>query len=379
VFRKKILVLIQPRNGGSTRHIRQLVDWLVARGSEVHVFCDPRMDVLPELGSGVVVWTRTMKRRPTLGDVRSVIYLKRLIEREQFDVVHAHSSKAGALARIATALAGGGPRVLYTPHGFAFRNPEVAHAMQLVFWGVERRLVRWTDGIIALCRTELEDAASLAPGSKAFLATNGVAAVPLAKRSREDSHRLVIAYVGRLARMKGVDVLVEALPVIFWDLPSVEVWIIGDGPQRRDIERRLERLGIQDRVQLLGARSDVSSLWGDIDILVVPSRFESQPLVLLEGMMAGRAIVATDVGGMGDLVTSGVDGMLVPPNSAGALARAVLQLAKSPTERQRLMESAATTARERVSIEAMLRSHQPIYDEMLNGTVEARTGRRQRA
>ena len=65
--------------------------------------------------------------------------------------------------------------------------------------------------------------------------------------------------------------------------------------QRCDIERRLDELGIHDRVHLLGARSDVSALWGDIDILVIPSRFESQPLVLLEGMMAGRAIVAMNV------------------------------------------------------------------------------------
>src|SRR5437867_7702307 len=128
---KKILVLIQPRNGGSTRHVRQLVAWLVAAGSEVHIFCDPRMDVLPELGSDVVIWSRKMERRPALGDIRSVLYLKRLIKRHRFDVLHAHSSKAGALARLATALADDSARLLYTPHGFAFRNPELARGMRL--------------------------------------------------------------------------------------------------------------------------------------------------------------------------------------------------------------------------------------------------------
>ncbi|MEA2590152.1 MAG: hypothetical protein QOH66_3079 [Actinomycetota bacterium] len=360
---KKLLYVIQPTRGGSVRHFTDLLGWITDLGAEVHVVCDPDLATIDQVGARAVVWPRRMRREPAPEDPATISFLVRLLRREHFDMVHAHSSKAGALVRVACCFVRPRPRVLYTPHLFGFRNPELSPAVRPVFRLIEKSLVPLTDGIIALCADEEKDARKLAPPDVVFLATNGVEVLPVAARS-EPAGGLTLAYVGRLAGMKGVDVLIRALPGILAAEPSATLWVIGDGPERAALELQVAAVGLAGRVDFQGERSDVAELWGSIDILIMPSRAEAQPYVLLEAMMAGRAIVATSVGGMKDLIDSGHNGILVPPDSPGDLAAAVLRLARDPVYRSSVMEGAAHSARERVSLQAMFSSHERIYREV---------------
>src|SRR5439155_274446 len=134
--------------------------------------------------------------------------------------------------------------------------------------------------------------------------------------------RPYVAAVGRLVPQKGFDVLLEAFARL--DAPEVDLLIAGDGPERRRLEALRERLGLGARVHLLGAvdRATVASLYRGARLVACPSRWEGLPLVCLEAMASGRAVVASRVDGIPDAVGDGETGLLVPPEDPVALAAA---------------------------------------------------------
>ena len=145
-------------------------------------------------------------------------------------------------------------------------------------------------------------------------------------------------------------------------IPQAQLTIVGDGPEREQLERTAARLGCADRVRWRGsiAREDVrAALWA-ADVFCLPSRFESMSYTLLEAMACGVACVATQVGGNADLIRDGETGILVPPNDPAALAEAMLLLGRTPRERMRLAEAAQRAARA-YSLETMLERSLALY------------------
>ena len=148
--------------------------------------------------------------------------------------------------------------------------------------------------------------------------------------------RPYVAAVGRLVPQKGFDVLLEAFARL--DAPEVDLLIAGDGPERRRLEALRERLGLGARVHLLGVmdRATVASLYRGARLVACPSRWEGLPLVCLEAMASGRAVVASRVDGIPDAVSDGDTGLLVPPEDPVALAGALRTLLADGPRRERL-------------------------------------------
>jgi glycosyltransferase involved in cell wall biosynthesis len=168
--------------------------------------------------------------------------------------------------------------------------------------------------------------------------------------------------VGALARFspgKRLDLLVRALP----ELPGVTAVLVGDGPERAALERLALELGVGDRVVFAGWRADARALLATFDALVVPSDYESLPLVILEAMFAGVPVVATDVGSVSEAVLDGETGRTVPVDDAGALAEA-LRGVLEPGAAQTLGERAREVARERFAVERMVRDYDRLYREL---------------
>src|SRR5207245_603208 len=163
--------------------------------------------------------------------------------------------------------------------------------------------------------------------------------------------RSYVAAVGRLVPQKGFDVLLEAFARL--DAPEVDLLIAGDGPERRRLEALRERLGLGARVHLLGAvdRATVASLYQGARLVVCPSRWEGLPLVCLEAMASGRAVVASRVDGIPDAVGDGETGLLVQPEDPVALAGALRALLDDGPRRERLgaLGTAARAAGHEVS------------------------------
>ena len=189
---------------------------------------------------------------------------------------------------------------------------------------------------------------------------NGVPDVHVQPEERPVSGPIV-GSVGRLSREKGYDLLLRALP----ELPDVTAILLSDGPDREHLARLADELGVASRVIMPGWVPDSRSWLPTFDVFVQPSRMESFPLSILEAMLASRSVVASDVGGVSELVVDGETGLLVPPEDPEALARALGALLSDPARRERMGEAGRSRATQRFGLDQMVSSYESLYAELL--------------
>ena len=173
--------------------------------------------------------------------------------------------------------------------------------------------------------------------------------------------RPVVLTVARFDRQKGHSHLLAAAA----RLPDVAFVLAGDGPERYTIEADISRLGLGDRVILLGYRADVPDLLANCDLFVLPSLFEGLPLSVLEAMAAGKPVIASAIGGTDEAVVHGETGVLVPPGDAEALAAAIRLVLSDTDLAQRLGAAGAARVRERFSANRMVQRVAAVYEEIL--------------
>ena len=167
--------------------------------------------------------------------------------------------------------------------------------------------------------------------------------------------------VARLDAQKGHTVLLEAIRRI----PEAAFVLAGDGPERATLEANVRAFGIADRTVFLGHRTDIATLLVRCDFLVLPSLYEGFPLAIQEAMVAGRAVIASAVGGVPEAVHNEVTGLLVPPGDPVALADAIRRLLADPALAQRMGAAGRVRAEQEFSYEAMVQRTTRIYDEVL--------------
>ena len=175
----------------------------------------------------------------------------------------------------------------------------------------------------------------------------------------------ILMTAGRLHRQKGYDHLIQAMPMVQAAFPTVTLLILGEGDEENNLKKLARSLELTDRIQFMGLRPDVDRILHCIDLFVLPSRWEGLPNVVLEAMAAGKPVVATEVGGIPELVVHGVTGVIVPPQDVHALAEAIKALLSD--EPRALTMGAA--GRERVQrhfgIDAMIAKTEALYQELL--------------
>lgn len=164
----------------------------------------------------------------------------------------------------------------------------------------------------------------------------------------------VIGAMGRLAKQKGFDVLLEAFASIKGEFPEAFLVIAGDGYERGDLESRMDRLGLTGRVSLPGFVEDRSSFYSAISLFALPSRFEGMPNVLLEAMAAGLPSVSSDVSGVGELIEDGVTGRLVPAEDSSRLAAAISELLRDEALMASMGARAKQTVKSEFSVDRMV-------------------------
>jgi glycosyltransferase involved in cell wall biosynthesis len=302
-------------------------------------------------------------RRPIrpLRDLLGLIELVRLLQRERPDIVHASSSKAGVLARVAARLVGV-PVCVFTAHGWAF----AAHAR------LSARLYRWADRLVrplttaTICVSEREREAGLrartCDAARTVVIPNAVD-VSGAPQARHDRAKPLIVAVGRLKAPKDFVTLVRALDA----LPArpFEALIVGEGPDRRQLEHEIRRLGLAARVRLAGERGDVPELLAGADVFVLSSASEGLPMSALEAMAAGLPVVASRVGGVPELVIDGQTGLLVRPRDPDELAAALERLVGDSALRRRLGAAGRKRAKEHFDLDSFRRAHVDLYSREL--------------
>lgn len=171
--------------------------------------------------------------------------------------------------------------------------------------------------------------------------------------------------VGRLEEQKGHDVLFDALAALVRDGLDFTLVVAGEGSRRGWLEQQAVSRGLAPRVQFVGQLEDVGGVLAAADGVILPSRWEGLPLVLLEAMARGRPIVASRVGGMADALEDGVSGTLVPPGDPAALAAALESLHKRADKAWRMARVAAQRVRERYTWPAVVDEFEAVYDDVL--------------
>jgi glycosyltransferase involved in cell wall biosynthesis len=342
-----VLIVSQPVSYGVAICVRDLTEAAVAAGHRVTVV-SPDSTHGPLAGwieaAGARHVPLNMARAPALRDASDLLTLRRLSRGR--DVAHLHSSKAGALGRVAAMSLGRRhrPAVVFTAHYWSWL---VGGRWARLYRWIERMLARRCDAIVAVSEGEArEGRAVLGAGAPLRPIPNGVDRdrfSPFGDRADRNDDVPLIVCVGRLSEQKGQDLAIRALALL--DDRTARLRLVGDESaegERARLNALATSLGVADRIEWRGDIDSTGPEYRAADVVVAPSRWDGLSLALLEAMACGSAIVATEVNGSECL---GESGRVVPPNDPEALVEAIAPLLGSPSERSRLGRAARERSR----------------------------------
>jgi glycosyltransferase involved in cell wall biosynthesis len=363
--RPRILILVTlAETGGAQTYVATLLPGLAGRFDVIVAAHGdgPLREAARAAGARFVPLRHVRRPLHPVRDLLGLIELVVLMRRTAPDIVHANSSKAGVLGRLAAAVAGV-PIRIFTVHGWAFSASS----------GLVSQLYRWADRLMAplttltICVAERERTSGLAArtciAERTVVIPNAVdvGAVP---QARHDGGPPLILAVGRLAEPKDALTLVRALAAV--PGRAFTALLVGDGPDRPSVEAEVRRLGLQDAVTLAGTRDDVPELLARADVFALSSRSEGAPLSILEAMAAGLPVVSSRVGGVPELVVDGETGLLVPPGDPAAMADALGRLVADADLRWRLGAAGRERAQRYFDVRRQRRDHLACYARELS-------------
>lgn len=295
----------------------------------------------------------------------AVLSLARYLHREEFDIVHTHSTEAGIIGRFAAAMADV-PTVVHTVHGVPFADDRNAALNRFVL-ACERRAANYTDCMVTNANVIAEEYLERGIGIRNQYTTiySGVELDAFRDATPADDlpgTRPRVVMVGRLADGKGHSILLDAVSSL--RDTEMSVCIVGDGPLYADLEQAIAERELVDSVFLTGFRDDVARVLAASDVLVLPSFREGTPRVITEAMASGLPVVATDIAGIPEQVADGESGYLIPPGDADALAGRLAELLSNP-ERRDQMGTHGRERAERFSKDAMIGALDRLYRQLL--------------
>lgn len=304
--------------------------------------------------------------------IRAAFSLAPVLRRERPDIIHAHNPNAGAWAALARRLANVPAGIVTTYHGVTPNR--VGRATRV--------LSHTSDVVVGVspAATTALQGAGLTPARSATVLNSVDVTVT---RSRDEvraelgiaADAQVVVTVGRYAPEKNQALLLDALERILPTHPRVRALLIGHGALGGELQARALQIG-GDRIQVTGPRFDAIDVVAASDVFVLSSDSEAFPLALLEAMGVGVPVVTTDVGGVRDAVTHGVNGLVVPPRDPAALADAISLLLDDPPQATELGASAAEFVASNCSIESMADAYLELYSEVASRGRNRATARR---
>jgi glycosyltransferase involved in cell wall biosynthesis len=301
-------------------------------------------------------------------DEAAVRELAAYMRRNEIDLVHAHMFRAEVVG-VRAALAAGTPVIMATVHSSRVRSEEDQALLARLTSHMDRLVVP-SDAIEAKVRAEGRGAARFA------IIPNGVDlsrfAAPPPKCGMRIEYGIphdapLIGVVARLEPEKGHAYLLDAMPSILRAAPDAWLAVVGEGSLADELHARARALPAPacNRIIFTGRREDVSAVTADLAVAVLPSLREAQGIAILEAMARRRPVVASHVGGIPEVITDGIDGLLVPPGDSKALAAAIGSVLTDAALAGRLGEAGYRTVAARFSIDAQVRRIEALYAEEL--------------
>jgi len=332
----------------------------------VSVVCfDDAGDLAAPLGAAEIP-VHVLRRRPGV-DLRYPFRLARLLRQIEADVLHAHNDTALFYGGLAAFL--GRVTLVYTEHDREFPGRAAVRVLNFALAASAGRVVAVSEELRRRLATfeHIEgDGVSVIP--------NGVPFAPAAG-ARERVRRSwgvpeeapVVGVVAGLKPVKNHALLLDAAADLAPRFADLVLVFAGDGPLRAELEGRARRLGLQERIRLLGFRSDLGEVYAGFDVVALPSRSEGMPLTVIEAMAAARPVVASAVGGVPEVVVDGETGIVFPAGDREALGRALAGLLADPARRHALGEAGRRRYEERFTLERMAEAYASVYRRVLEG------------
>lgn len=370
--RMRVLTLSDdlPRAGGAERVAAYLALGLDRSRFAAHV-CTTRTssgELIDRVRAELPLLQLDRSRRGSLGAFAPLV---RLLRRERIDVLHSHQFGSnvwgvllGRLARV--------PVVVAHEHTWSYEGEPLRRFL-------DRELIgRGADAFVAVSREDRRRMIEVerVPAGKTVFMPNGIppVAAPSGRSVRAElgipPRAPVIGSLSVLRTQKRVDVMLRAAAILVRERPSLRLLVPGAGPEEASLRALAAALGLGDVVSFLSVRTDAPDYLEALDVAVNSSDFEGSPLSVLEFMAAGKAVVATRVGGVPDLIEHGVHGLLVPAGDPDALAQAVARLLDAPGLRRGLGERARERQAREFTVAAMVGRFEDLYDRL----VRARRG-----
>jgi glycosyltransferase involved in cell wall biosynthesis len=340
-----------------------LLSHLSRWGHDNHLLCHPDSP-LEEAARGIRIRTSPITMRNEI-DFRVVVPLRRLLGGGRYDILHFHTKRAHALSFWLGRPPQGLKRVVTRRMDYPMRRN----------WYERCLYNRKVDGVVAISE---KIAALLIEGGvqreKIRVIYSGVDIASFENRSESTERKSgpVVGMLAALEERKGHRFLFEAAAELKRQGRRLHYKIAGDGPEREKLRELAAALGLQEEIEFVGFVSDVAAFLASIDLFVLPSLFEGLGVAALEAMAAGRPVVATEVGGLSELVEDRRTGLVVPPGDAHALARALHELISRESLMRELGENGRRRVAERFTMERMARQNEAYYYELIEAPGTAR-------
>jgi len=370
--------------GGSTYHAivltahqdKEVFDCVLVRGTEGETE-GSMLEFARRKGLKSICYIPELEREISLKrDILAFWKLFCLIRRERPDIVDTHQSKAGALGRLAALLAGT-KVTIHTIHGHVFYDFFGKLKSSLIVL-VERLLARHSSLLVAVSENVRKEILAFKVGTPEKVITIPYG-IELDKYLSIDGHRgnlrrelgfserdIVIGNVQRLVPTKGHRYLFRSIQLLKESAPEVRFVIAGDGEMRGELEQLAENLGLKENIYFLGFREDVDNIYADSDVLIFPSLTEGAPFAIIEALASARPVVATDVGGISELIDEGKCGFVVPAKDPRALTEALLKLIRDEGLRKSFGENARSRVYPHLSHTRLVKDMEKIYLELVN-------------
>ena len=372
--------------GGPALHVAYLASGLREHGYDTTLVAgslargeDSMEFVADELGVKVERLPGLRRDISPIRDVLAVLRLAQLIKRERPTILHTHTAKAGAVGRMAALVSGDArpPIVVHTFHGHVLRG-YFGPLRTLGFRLLERWLARGTDALVAVSPEVRDDLVRLgvAPREKFTVVRLGIeleARLGSGRNGRDETRRVLgiaperftVGWIGRMTGVKRTGDVLLAFKELRERGIDALLCMVGDGPERAQVEQRAHDLGIIRDTLFLGYQEDVAPFYSAFDAMILPSGNEGTPVSAMESLAAGRPVVATRVGGVPDVVRDGEDGFLVELGDVRELAGALERLAEDSELRVRMGEAGRARVLPRYAVQRLVDDVDRLYRSLL--------------
>ncbi|MBU0547519.1 MAG: glycosyltransferase family 4 protein [Candidatus Omnitrophica bacterium] len=285
-------------------------------------------------------------------DILALIFIYRFIKNNNIDIVHTHSSKAGIVGRLAAKVSGA-RIIIHTVHGWSFHDYQAGIAYYFYLF-LEKLCAYFSNALIVVSQWDRKQALQRAVGRQDKYKLiryainyeefkNKTAASQIRKEFALSEADLVVGMIACFKPQKSPLDFIKLASVIKKDLPGVKFILVGDGVLRKKVYALINKLNLKKQIILAGWRNDIGPILSCLDVFVLTSLWEGLPIVVLEAMVAGLPVVATDTGGISEVVLHGKTGYLVKPRDIQALRDRLKELLMKPYLRKEFAKLAIST------------------------------------